>query len=65
MPWRPTADMTREELVAQLEQLRDAVERLTALIPRDLSAENADAFDEGNADPLNELAALEKKDGPL
>ena len=57
--------MTREELVAQLDQLRDAVERLTALIPRDLSAENANAFDEGNADPLDELAALEQKDVPL
>lgn len=65
MPWKLTADITREELVAQLEQLRDAVERLTALIPCDLSAENADAFDEGNADPLDELAALDQKDGQL
>ena len=35
MPWKPTADMTREELVAHVEQLRAAVDRLAARTPRD------------------------------
>ncbi|MGR3564609.1 MAG: DUF433 domain-containing protein [Heliomarina sp.] len=34
MPWKPTTDMTREELVAHVEQLRAAVDRLAARNPR-------------------------------
>lgn len=37
MPWKPTDQMTREELVAQLEQLREVVERVAARIPQDPS----------------------------
>lgn len=32
MPWKPTSDMTRDELVQQLEPLREIVERLAAKI---------------------------------
>ena len=34
MPWKPTDQMTRKELVAQLEQLREVVERLALRTPK-------------------------------
>lgn len=34
MPWKPTDQMTRQELVAQLEQLREVVERLAVRTPQ-------------------------------
>ena len=34
MPWKPTDEMTRDELVAQLVHLRDVVERLMVQTPQ-------------------------------
>ncbi|MDD9706765.1 hypothetical protein PVW53_05675 [Seohaeicola sp. SP36] len=33
MPWKPTDEMTRDELTEQLEQLRGVVERFAAQVP--------------------------------
>ena len=32
MPWKPTNEMTRDELITQLEQFRDVVERFAAQV---------------------------------
>ncbi len=34
MPWKPTDQMTRKELVAQLERLREIVERFAVRTPQ-------------------------------
>lgn len=43
MPWKPTSEMSREELIAQLEQLRGVVERFAAQVPQVKSDEAAPA----------------------